>query len=119
MTKITANIGTKGIISIEKGKRLEGLWEHTDVLKVNNADTSSGDVRGIVKKVTLEDVAMVDSEIIRQRDGRLRSFPRTTGKCLKKRRSLAMSKKVVEGETHASLMYLESASALTKGTGAS
>jgi len=40
MTKVSADGGGTGIADIEKGVGLEGLWEHADVLEVDDPDIS-------------------------------------------------------------------------------
>lgn len=47
----------KGVVGIEKGRCLEHLWEHADVLEVKHPETFG---RGVDEEVVLADVAMVD-----------------------------------------------------------
>ena len=56
MSRVPADVGGKGIRDIEKAVRLEGLWEHADVLEAKDGDTLRQDVRDIVEEVVLADV---------------------------------------------------------------
>ena len=63
-TKVSANRSGEEI-DTEESVLLEGLREHSDVLKIHDADTFG---RGVDQKVVLANVRMVYGEFIWQRD---------------------------------------------------
>ena len=67
--KVAVDGCSKGIANIEEAVPLEGLWEHADVLEVNDVETSSLDVE---EEVAFANVGVTDGELIRQGDGQCR-----------------------------------------------